>query len=227
MSGEFPGGLVVRIRRFHCRGPGFNPWSASWGPVSRVAWSWGLLPPRGPFQTPPLPPTPALNLRSSDTPPPVPHCPLPLFLRDFSSWLPVLVSRKSPVMILSHFNIHLAQTSAFQPSAPWLPFFLGFCLGQSCTVRSHPRAWPRTLNGQHPLVPPLPPLPPLAPATLSLCWGLQALDPPPPGHASAPRTPLSSLPSTLSLVNYYFTPLQSSNYPPALSILLPSKMLEL
>ena len=26
LSREFPGGPVVRILRFHCRGPRFNPW---------------------------------------------------------------------------------------------------------------------------------------------------------------------------------------------------------
>ena len=26
---QFPGGPVVRTRRFHCRGPGFNPWSGN------------------------------------------------------------------------------------------------------------------------------------------------------------------------------------------------------
>ena len=27
--GEFPGGPVVRTQRFHCQGPGFNPWSGN------------------------------------------------------------------------------------------------------------------------------------------------------------------------------------------------------
>ena len=26
-NGEFPGGPVVRTLRFHCGGPGFDPWS--------------------------------------------------------------------------------------------------------------------------------------------------------------------------------------------------------
>ena len=29
LSREFPGGLVVRTPRFHCQGPGFDPWSGN------------------------------------------------------------------------------------------------------------------------------------------------------------------------------------------------------
>ena len=29
MSREFPGGPVVKTLRFHCRGPGFGPWSGN------------------------------------------------------------------------------------------------------------------------------------------------------------------------------------------------------
>ena len=34
---EFPSGSVVRTRGFHCRGPGFNPWSGNQDPASCVA----------------------------------------------------------------------------------------------------------------------------------------------------------------------------------------------
>ena len=35
---DFPGSPVVRTQHFHCRGPGFNPWSGNWDPASLAAW---------------------------------------------------------------------------------------------------------------------------------------------------------------------------------------------
>ena len=34
---EFPGGPVVRTPCFHCRGPGFDPWSGNEDPTSCAA----------------------------------------------------------------------------------------------------------------------------------------------------------------------------------------------
>ena len=49
---EFPGGLAVGIKGFHCQWPGFNPWSGNWDPTSQdqkwprgrtSGWSMTLL----------------------------------------------------------------------------------------------------------------------------------------------------------------------------------------
>ena len=45
-SQEFPGGPVVRTRRFHCRSPGFDPCWGNWDPPGHAAWPNRPRPPK-------------------------------------------------------------------------------------------------------------------------------------------------------------------------------------